>query len=368
MAAARAPTEAPPQLTAAAAPVLAPAPPAESAAPERRCARCSAPMAGAQDWCLECGAGAPGSLGVEARGLRAGAGALAAVVLLICGAAVAAYAAWGKSSNPSRPLSSSQTRNLASNSAGAVPPGTIPGASGAGGVNGVGGLGGGALKSGAGGVLPSLRIKPPKIPLAQLTPKTAVVPATTGGSTGTKSTEATKTKTTTPTTTGGTTTKALPPAILLDPNSASTYNPYNYAASSFGDPSLAIDGDKATGWAAQVDPAVAPKMAVGVTIDLRSALHVETVKLYTTTPGMTVEIFGTNSQPLPGSITDEAWVPLSRGIVTKKKSTTIKLRDANQKFGTLLAWISAAGEKSVGTAQAPGHVGVEELELFPPAK
>jgi hypothetical protein len=53
--------------------------------------------------------------------------------------------------------------------------------------------------------------------------------------------------------------------------------------------------------------------------------------------------------------------------VTKKRLTTIKLQDATKKFGSLLLWISEAGEKSVGTAQAPGHVGVEEFELFPPS-
>ena len=44
-------------------------------------------------------------------------------------------------------------------------------------------------------------------------------------------------------------------ALLLDTNAASTYNPYAYPASDFGDPSLAIDGDVTTGWTAQVDPA-----------------------------------------------------------------------------------------------------------------
>ena len=49
---------------------------------------------------------------------------------------------------------------------------------------------------------------------------------------------------TTPAGSGGTgETQAQP--ILLDTNAASTYNPYAYPASNFGDPSLAIDGETA---------------------------------------------------------------------------------------------------------------------------
>ena len=61
-----------------------------------------------------------------------------------------------------------------------------------------------------------------------------------------------------------------PNALLLDTNAASTYNPYNYTAANFGDPSLAIDGDTSTGWTALVEPAVAPKMAEGLLIDLNT--------------------------------------------------------------------------------------------------
>jgi hypothetical protein len=109
-------------------------------------------------------------------------------------------------------------------------------------------------------------------------------------------------------------------------------------------------------------------MAVGLAIDLRSALRVATVKIYTTTPGLKVQVYGTTAHPLPGSITDELWTTLSHAVVAKKKSTTIKLRDANQKFGSLVLWISAAPESSVGTPESPGRVSIQEWELFPPAK
>ncbi|MBA3808887.1 MAG: hypothetical protein H0X28_10935, partial [Solirubrobacterales bacterium] len=34
-----------------------------SAPADQTCARCGAPMSLAQDWCLQCGAGAPGAIG-----------------------------------------------------------------------------------------------------------------------------------------------------------------------------------------------------------------------------------------------------------------------------------------------------------------
>ncbi len=69
------------------------------------------------------------------------------------------------------------------------------------------------------------------------------------------------TKATTPSTGAGRSTSEenQPASILLDTNAASTYNPYNYPESDFGDPSLTIDGDTTTGWTAIVEPATAPE-------------------------------------------------------------------------------------------------------------
>ena len=57
-----------------------------------RCANCGAPMAAGQDWCLQCGAGAPGSLGARAAGARRRR-RWPSLALLVLGAAAAAYAA-----------------------------------------------------------------------------------------------------------------------------------------------------------------------------------------------------------------------------------------------------------------------------------
>jgi hypothetical protein len=194
---------------------------------------------------------------------------------------------------------------------------------------------------------------PPKIPLTASTPKVAATStpaATTPSST-----------TTTPSSGSG---ESQSQAIVLDTNAAQTYNPYAYPAAGFGDPSLAIDGETATGWSAQVDPSVAPKMAEGLAIDLKSALKISAVELVTSTPGMTVEVYGTAAQTLPASITDPAWVKLSPSLLVKSRHIRIKLKAAKAvRFVTL--WISKAPASSVGTPQAPGRVSVNELELFP---
>ena len=51
--------------------------------------------------------------------------------------------------------------------------------------------------------------------------------------------------------------------------------------------------------------------------------------------------------------------------MVKKKHLRIALRDSTKAFTFVTLWISKAPESSIGTAEAPGHVDVNELELFP---
>jgi hypothetical protein len=197
-----------------------------------------------------------------------------------------------------------------------------------------------------------------------VSPKIAVPPLQKASTQSSASQAPAPSTTTTPASTGGSTAKEAP-ALELDTNAASTYDPYSYPAANFGDPSLAIDGDTSTGWTAQVEPSVAPKMAEGLAIDLRSEHKLASVKLHTSTPDMTVQVYGANGHVLPASITDSAWVPLSHALTVKKTTTTIKLRDTTKAFRFIVLWISRAPESAVGTPQAPGHVTVRELELFP---
>jgi hypothetical protein len=306
-------------------------------------------MAAGQDWCLQCGAGAPGSLGTPS--WRSAATILAVVAVLVLGAAAAAFAALSKGSGKAPVV----TKTVAQAPVATTPAGTTPGTPGALGTT-------PTTKA----TLPLGTVKPPKIPLTAVTPKASEKTATTTTpSAETKTTASTNTTSTSTTTSEKTGEESQQAAIILDTNAASTYNPYNYAASGFGDPSLAIDGDTSTAWTAQVNPATAPKMAEGLLIDIKAKEKVAVLELITSTPGMTVQVYGANGHTAPSTITSPAWTPLSPPEVVKKKHLRIALRHSAKAFTFVTLWISKAPESS--TAEAPGHVDVNELELFPPS-
>ena len=101
-------------------------------------------------------------------------------------------------------------------------------------------------------------------------------------------------------------------------------------------------------------------------IDLNSGQKLAVLGLITSTPGMTVQVYGTSAAKLPASITDSVWVQLSASLVAKHRNTQIKLRDTTKAFHFVTLWISKAPAASVGTATQPGDVAVNEVELFAP--
>lgn len=308
--------------------------------PTAACANCGQAMAPGQDWCLQCGAGAPGS--VAGAGWRPAAGIIAVTVALVLGAAAAGVAALGKKS-PRAPVVTTTIAQVAPPAA-STPPVTTP-------VTPVPGI-----------------TTPPKIPLKAVTPPpAATTPATSTPQTTetTRKEETAKKEETAAGKTGGA--GSEPEAILLDTNAAQSYNPYSYPAAGFGDPSLAIDGDTTTSWSAQVNPVTAPRMAEGLLIDLKKAQKLSAVKLITTTPGMVVQIYGANGQTVPGSITDKAWVPLSHSLKIRKRHAKIGLRNQKKAYRFVTLWISRAPASALGTPEAPGQVTVSEIELFPAA-
>jgi hypothetical protein len=315
------------------------------------CARCGYAMAPAQDWCLECGAGAPGSLGTP--GWRSAATILGVVAVLVLGAAAAAVAALTKSPAKAPVVITTVAQAPAPATSAPTTPGATPTTPGA--------LG---TIPKAKSTLPLGTVKPPKIPLTAVTPKATEKAATTPSTTTPTST--------TPTTPSGTGTggektneESQQAAILLDTNAAKTYNPYGYPAADFGDPSLAIDGATSTAWTAQVNPATAPKMAEGLVIDMKDQQRVGALQLVSSTPGMRIQVYGAEGQTAPTSITDPAWIPLSSPRIVKKKRLRIALRDSSKAFTFITVWISQAPQAALGTAEAPGHVDVNEVELFP---
>jgi hypothetical protein len=317
-----------------------------------------------QDWCLQCGAGGPGSLSGGA-GWRTGGAILLVTALLVGGASVAAYAALNKSKHKPRPAVALVKAPATGLSPTPVPTTPVPGAP-------------------TPGTPTTVKGAPPKIPLQTPTPKApaggageanseannALFPPetkTTGKSTPTK-TAAEPTKSTSE---GGSETKtntssgAEPPSpILLDTNAASTYNPYTYPPSLFGDPSLAIDGEDKTAWTAQVQSAVAPKMAEGLVLDLKTPQKLGSVGVKTATVGATVEVYGSNSQTLPASISDPQWKRLAGLKVLKKKATSLALKTNGKGYRFVVLWLAKAPASS--TAVNPGSVSIDEFELFPP--
>jgi hypothetical protein len=306
---------------------------------------------------LQCGTAAPGSLRSQAPGWRSATVVLSVTAALVLGAAAAAYAALSQP-GPAKPAPKVVTVAQA-------PPATTPS------TPTVATMPTTPSSLGTPTTIKPLpgNTKPPKIPLTAPTPKATTTPATTPAPGTTKANgepkETGSTKTGSGTETGSG--KAEEPTpILLDTNAASTYNPYNYPAASFGDPSLAIDGETSTGWTAQVEPSVAPKMAVGLAIDLKAAQRIGAITLVSSTPGMTVQVYGSNATALPESITDQAWIALTKSVKTKKRRTHLKLKNPNKAFRFIVLWISQAPSSAVGTPTAPGHVSVNELELFVP--
>jgi hypothetical protein len=336
-------------------------------APERTCANCGSALSPGQDWCLQCGAGTSESLTTNTPSWRSAATIVGLAAILAIGAATAAYAALSKGAGKARPVVTTVAQVTTPTTATSIPSTTpttptptTPGAT---------ATTPAATPTAPGTpitvnpLLPTGAAKPPKIPLTAPTPKSSGTTTTPANpNSGETAPSTTPTKSTGESTPG---TAPQPTALLLDTDAASTYNPYNYPPTSFGDPSLAIDGEASTGWTAQVEPSVAPKMAEGLAIDLKTPRRVSALTLLTTTPGMTVQVYGANGSALPTSITDPAWVQLSPYFLEKKKHVRIKLRHSATAFRFVVLWISGAPAASVGTPQAPGHVSVNELELFP---
>lgn len=326
---------------------------------DRTCQQCGSPLAEGQDWCLNCGAAAPGGLESGGPGWRSATAVLGVTAVLVLGAGAAAYAALTQPSSR-KPAPRVITVAQAPTTTTGVP--TTPGTTAS-----------TPTPTPAPGTPTTVKpltgaSKPPKIPLTAPTPKSSGT-NTTSTKSGTSKSKAQTGEGKSQSEGGGesenTSTGEEPTPILLDTNAASTYNPYNLPAAGFGDPSLAIDGETSTAWTAQVEPSTAPDMAVGLAIDLRTPQRVGSITLVTSTPGMTIQMYGSDASKLPGSITDPTWTTLSPSLVVKKHHTHLDLRHAKEAFRFITLWISAAPKSAVGTPSAPGHVSVNELELFP---
>jgi len=276
-------------------------------------------MAPGQDWCLECGAAAPGRLG-RRPGMRAATTIVGLTLALVAGAVTAGYAA----------INGDAGRDVAKPAAASgapvtqAPPAT-PAAP--------------AATTPAAPAQPLPTVKPP----ASSTPAPPVShPATPAPSAPSTSTPTTPANTTPATTTPS---KPAQPAIQpidLGADAASLYDPYTRMTAN-GDPADAYDGDTTTAWKV-TSVADGQDMQVGLVVDLSKKRSIKQLKLRTSTPGFRIETYAADTAQLPPDILDTRWAHLHNksGVA---KDDAIALASDSHKYRYVLLWFTTPPKK-----------------------
>jgi hypothetical protein len=289
-------------------------------------------MEAEQDWCLNCGTAAPGSLG-ERPGWRAASTVIALALLLVLGAIGAGYAALTGDSKPQQQASTPPAAAQPP-AAQTTPPATTPP----------------ATDGEAQPTTPTQTAKPQTLPkvkapstgATQGSPVTPTPPApapSTGAGTGT-GTGTTPPATSTP---SGTTTEPAdtgPQAIALNGDAGTVYDPYTRVKAS-GEATRALDGDTTTSW--YVDPKDPAQIAVGYAVDLGKLQGVRQIELQTPTPGFRVEIYATDEAELPPNILDTRWSHIkdvSNVGVKDDGKQKIVLGAGTTKYRNVLLWFT----------------------------
>jgi hypothetical protein len=276
----------------------------------RGCRVCGSALASDQDWCLECGAAAPGRLGPRPS-RRPAIGVLALTLFLAGGAIAASYAAVSADSARQAAAPVAQMAQQVANPNLDLPqPGRtlsrryIPAPA-------------VALPTRATApqvfhpvVVKSKAVAKPKV-VAKAKPKrnsTVAIAPPTG------------------------------PPKSISPAGASTYNPYGRSAN-FGNAGAAIDGSSGTAWTADVDPDHRSSLAVGVDLAINPAKGLRALDIRTPTSGFSVEVYGSTGGT-PVSITDPAWTHLAT-IHAVAAGQRVGLGDGRLQIRHLLVWITA---------------------------
>ena len=303
------------------------------------CGTCGAEMAPEQDWCLNCGAAAPGRLG-DKPGWRAFSTIAVLTALLVLGAAAASFAAL--SSDKRKPaVATAPPAQVAQAAPPAAPPAAAPTT-----VT----PPAGAAKKGA---LP--KVKAPTGAPASAGPVTPVKPAVTQKP-STPSTSAPRSTPST-TTTPKSTKPAAPVAIKLDSSAGSTYDPSGRAAAT-GDAAKALDGNSSTSW--YIDPSATDgPIGAGYAINLGEQRAVKRIEVTTTTPGFRVEVYATDEATPPPDITDTRWSHITNvsNVGSGSGAQTIVVGGGTSKYQTVLLWITERPSDGA-------RVRISELKVF----
>ncbi|HEY7622176.1 MAG TPA: hypothetical protein VH834_20570 [Solirubrobacteraceae bacterium] len=320
-----------------AAPEVAPEPPRETPPEEalappasgHTCKTCGAAMEDGQDWCLSCGTAAPGSLG-ERPGWRAATTVIALALLLVLGAVGAGYAALKSDSNAKTTASAPAAAPPAAQ---VTPPATqapttqTPTASTP-----------TTSSTPKSSTLPKIHSTKPST-----TPGSAVTPVNPAPTTSTPTTSTPTGSTSTPTTSTPTNTEPQdtgPQPIELKTDAGTAYDPYGRAKAT-GKPERALDGDTSTSW--YVDPIDPQSIGVGYAVDLGKLQGIREIKLQTTTPGFTMEVYATDEPELPPDILDTRWshiTNVSKVGVKEDGKENVVLGAGSTKYRNLLLWFT----------------------------
>jgi hypothetical protein len=330
---------------------------------ERPCPTCGAALEPEQDWCLECGTGTAGRSG-GLPGWRTAAATIAICLTLASGAVAAAYAAMNaedpiipKTLVAQAPVDDGPDLGAAPAlgapaaaappaDAAAPPPATPPAADAP--------------------VTPPAPAPTPA-PAAPVTPAAPATPAgeDDGGDSGGqakgdadndgKADEETPAK-------GDEPPKDAEPQAPLAPIDLAgviptTFDPAGRPAETFTDPALALDGDPATAWTATLTPEEIATPQVGLSLDLGEAIGLRRLTLTPSTPGTTIEVYGTRKATPPASIDDAGWTQLATQLDVRGK-TRIPLGDGTDRVRHLLVVIAD------GPVDGSTTVGISELALF----
>lgn len=349
-------------------------PPDAEATVQRACPHCGAALADDQDWCLECGQSARGR-GSGLPGWRTGAAVIAVTLVMASGAVAAAYAALKSGDGGNAPATAQVAQGPNADQIPPPPPIDIPEET--------------EAEKQAAQQAASTQAPPPVEPPAAVPPVSTPPPVTstppvtptpppvtstpppatstppaTGDGTGSSSTgkgkDATKPKKTKPVKRAPLTPVELDPATTV----AAAYDPFSHDPSAFsGDPKQAFDGDPATSWsvALSTPPDVATP-AVGLVIDLGRAQKLRQMTITTTTPGTTVEVYGSADPMPPATLDDDGWTHLATQLdVDAGEETSITLGDdvtGTDKIRQVMIWFAQ------GPDDGSTSVGISELTLL----
>jgi hypothetical protein len=298
----------------------------------RTCASCGSPMEPDQDWCLNCGTAASGSLG-QRPGWRAASTVIALTLVLVLGAIAASYAAITSDDGKKPAAPAPGAAAAAQQQPQATPPATTPPA---------------ASTPTQSTPTQSTPTTPSKLPKVK-TPKasgTGAAPITPTTSTPTTSTPTTSTpsQTNTDTTTSPSTTTEQEPVgpqpIQLAGDAGKAYDPYGKSKAS-GETERAIDDDPATSWYVDLkDPA---QLGLGYAIDLGKLQGIREIDVETPTPGFRIEVYATDETELPPDILDTRWSHITNvsDVGTKDDGKQkIVLGAGTTKYRNLLLWFT----------------------------